>query len=133
MEGEVEEEVGLEDEEEEAEVVRGASNVGSRGTFPENVPKVVEAGVEGEEEEEMDVSSVESRAISPESVPMDQEDLELGLERASVTTAGRWDTLLESAVLPGEEGCNGQSGLYRNLENNVYNLSSFVIRINQSL
>ena len=92
---------------------------------------VVEADLGGEEE--MDVSSVESRAISPESVPMDQEDLELGLERASVTTAGRWDTLLESAVPPGEEGCNGQSGLYRNLENNVYNLSSFVIRINQSL
>ena len=92
---------------------------------------VVEADLGGEEE--MDVSSVESRAISPESVPMDQEDLVLGLERASVTTAGRWDTLLESAVLPGEEGCNGQSGLYRNLENNVYNLSSLVIRINQSL
>ena len=65
MEGEVEEEVGLEDEEEEAEVVRGASNVGSRGTFPENVPKVVEAGVEGEEEE-MDVSSVESKVTFQE-------------------------------------------------------------------
>ena len=66
LEGEVEEEVGLEDEEEEAEVVRGASNVGSRGTFPENVPKVVEAGVEGEEEEEMDVSSVESKVTFQE-------------------------------------------------------------------
>ena len=66
MEGEVEEEVGLEDEEEEAEVVRGASNVGSRGTFPENVPKVVEAGVEGEEEEVMDVSSVESKVTFQE-------------------------------------------------------------------
>ena len=87
----------------------------------------------GEEEEGTDVSSVESPGISPESVQWVQEDLELGLERASVTTAGRWDTLLESAVLPGEEGCNGQSGLYRNLENNVYNLSSLVIRINQSL
>ena len=65
LEGEVEEEVGLEDEEEEAEVVRGASNVGSRGTFPENVPKVVEAGVEGEEEE-MDVSSVESKVTFQE-------------------------------------------------------------------
>ena len=65
MEGEVEEEVGLEDEEEEAEVVRGASNVGSRGTFPENVPKVVEAGVEGEEEV-MDVSSVESKVTFQE-------------------------------------------------------------------
>ena len=65
MEGEVEEEVGLEDEEEEAEVVRGASNVGSRGTFPENVPKVVEVGVEGEEEV-MDVSSVESKVTFQE-------------------------------------------------------------------
>ena len=65
LEGEVEEEVGLEDEEEEAEVVRGASNVGSRGTFPENVPKVVEAGVEGEEEV-MDVSSVESKVTFQE-------------------------------------------------------------------
>ena len=70
---------------------------------------VEEADLGGEEE--MDVSSVESRAISPESVPMDQEDLELGLERASVTAVESWDISLESAALPGEEGSSGQSGL----------------------
>ena len=64
-----------------------------------------------EEEEGTDASSVENPGISPESVQWVQEDLEPGLERASVTAVGSWDISLESAALPGEEGSSGQSGL----------------------
>ena len=64
-----------------------------------------------EEEEGTDASSVENPGISPESVHRVQEDLELGLERASVTAVESWDISLESAALPGEEGSSGQSGL----------------------
>ena len=64
-----------------------------------------------EEEEGTDASSVENPGISPESVQWVQEDLEPGLERASVTAVESWDISLESAALPGEEGSSGQSGL----------------------
>ena len=63
------------------------------------------------EEEGTDASSVENPGISPESVQWVQEDLEPGLERASVTAVESWDISLESAALPGEEGSSGQSGL----------------------
>ena len=82
-----------------------------------------EEGVEEEEEGETDVSSVGNLVISPENVQwVEEEDLELGLERASATTVVKSDTLLESAVVPGEEGspeCNFEK--YQNMENNVSN------------
>ena len=80
---------------------------------------VEEAGT-GEEEEEMDASSVENPGISPENAQRLQEDLELGLVRASVTTVTRLVTLLESAVLPGKEGSNVNSGLYQTWRSNVH-------------
>ena len=73
-----------------------------------------------EEEEGTDASSVENPGISPESVQWVQEDLEPGLERASVTAVESWDISLESAALPGEEGSSGQSGLDQIWKHFVY-------------
>lgn len=82
--------------------------------------EAVEEADPGEEEEETDVSSVGNPGISLENAQRVQEDLELGLVRASVTTVTRWDTLLESAVLPGKEGSNANSGLYQTWKSNVH-------------
>ena len=72
-----------------------------------------------EEEEGTDVSSVENPGTSLENAQWVQEDLELGLAPASVTTVTRLDTLLESAVLPGKEGSNANSGLYQTWKSDV--------------
>ena len=82
--------------------------------------EAVEEAGPGEEEEEMDASSVENPGISPENAQRLQEDLELDLERASVTTVTRLVTLLESAVLPGKEGSNVNSGLHQTWRSNVH-------------
>ena len=79
-----------------------------------------EAVEEEEGEGETDVSSVGNPAISPENVQWVEEDQEVGLERASVTTVARSDTLPESAVVPGVEGSRESNfEMYRNMENNV--------------
>ena len=77
----------------------------------EDLAKLEGSELAVEEEEGMDALSVEKPGISPESVQWVQEDLEPGLERASVTAVESWDISLESAALPGEEGSSGQSGL----------------------
>ena len=81
--------------------------------------EAVEEADLGEEEEETDVSSVENPGTSLENAQWVQEDLELGLAPASVTTVTRLDTLLESAVLPGKEGSNANSGLYQTWKSDV--------------
>merc|ERR1711874_218633 len=79
------------------------------GVDPEVASEAAVEEADPGEEEETDVSSVENPGTSLENAQWVQEDLELGLARASVTTVTRSDTLLESAVLPGKEGSNANS------------------------